>query len=572
MIEKFESMLNWEKSPEQVPGKFAFCAPANQDFWQVWRADKLSVKALGISCKPSAGRDWLVTWIRDNDFSVPALPVEAFVAAPLPEHIKFSPEQLAILEHARSGEGNFIVRARAGSGKTFITVLAFGQASEAVQVYGIFGKRNQKEAEEKIKDKRVTIKTLHSIGFMFIKQNWRNAQPNDRVEWDRVEAVVGANAPDDVRNAVHRLVGFGKNIFVSVPSVDELVEVCEERQIDADAYEGASMGGWVLSKLAACAQRVMELSMKKDSMNRISFNDMVWLPVAMNWVRPVFQFGIIDEAQDMNAPQLEMARRCVSGRLGVVGDDRQCIFGFRGAMLNSIDYMKEVLNAKEFGLTITRRCPKAVVELVKPYVPDYQAADDAPEGIVRDASHAELMLAVPGDAILSRANAPLMPICLRLLRKGISARIEGRDIGAMLLKLVEKMKANSVPNYIARVQAHWDRALARLKNVKDSESKIEAANDLHETLLAIAQDAKSVQDIKDRCENLFQDSDKSPRPAVVLSSVHKAKGLEWNKVFAIRSTLLRPGCESREEENIYYVACTRTKNELVFVSDPPKED
>jgi superfamily I DNA/RNA helicase len=141
----------------------------------------------------------------------------------------------------------------------------------------------------------------------------------------------------------------------------------------------------------------------------------------------------------------------------------------------------------------------------------------------------------------------------------------------MLLKLVDKMKAKSVPDYIAKVQAHGDRAIARLKNAKNSEAKIGAIQDQTETLVAIAQDAKNVQDIKDRCINLFQDSDKNPRPAVVLSSVHKAKGLEWSKVFLIRSTFLRPGRESREEENIYYVACTRTKNELVFVADPPKE-
>ena len=599
MIEKFESMLQW--SPvSSVPGRYEVSAPANSAFWAEWRADKAAVKALGISCKPAAGREWLVTWVRSIPFEVPisaGVPVEAlneqadFVPQPLPEHIAkiLSDEQNVIIEVVRNGKQNFVVRARAGTGKTFTTTLSFSQASYGFMFYGIFGKKNQLEALEKIKDARVDITTLHSLGNRFIKMVWPKSQPDKKgqVEWDRIEAVVG-NAPDEVRTAIHKLVGFGKNLLI-VPTVGALVEIAEDRMIEAENFEDANMGGWVVEKLADAAFKVMELSKKPDPMNRHSFNDMVWLPVAMGWVKCLFPFGIIDEAQDMNAPQLEMARKACK-RLGVIGDDRQCIYTFRGAMQNGLDYMKEVLNAEEFGLTVTRRCPKSVVNLVKKYVPDYQAAPDAIEGTIlggarfgteqADLPCSALLEAKPGDAILSRANAPLLPVCLRLLRKGIPARIEGRDIGAMLLKLIEKIKAKSVPDYIAKVIAQGDRAIARLKKEKNNDAKIEAIQDQTETLIAIAQDAKNVQDIKDRCTSLFEDTliqkngevIRNPKPAVVLSSVHKAKGLEWNKVYMVASTFLRPGRESREEENIFYVGCTRTKNELVFVSDPPKED
>lgn len=50
---------------------------------------------------------------------------------------------------------------------------------------------------------------------------------------------------------------------------------------------------------------------------------------------------------------------------------------------------------------------------------------------------------------------------------------------------------------------------------------------------------------------------------MVCSSVHKAKGLEWNKVVLVADTF-KKGTEG-EEANIYYVAVTRAKQTLVQV-------
>jgi superfamily I DNA/RNA helicase len=49
---------------------------------------------------------------------------------------------------------------------------------------------------------------------------------------------------------------------------------------------------------------------------------------------------------------------------------------------------------------------------------------------------------------------------------------------------------------------------------------------------------------------------------VVCSSVHKAKGLEWNKVCLLEDTFRTKTAEG-EEANIYYVAVTRAKSVLV---------
>jgi superfamily I DNA/RNA helicase len=83
----------------------------------------------------------------------------------------------------------------------------------------------------------------------------------------------------------------------------------------------------------------------------------------------------------------------------------------------------------------------------------------------------------------------------------------------------------------------------------------------------MSEGANSVAELMTRCETLFSD-DKS---AVTLSTVHKAKGLEADNVYILRPELMpHPMAKTPEaiaqESNIEYVAVTRTKNKLVFVT------
>jgi len=568
MIEKLEFLLQWEP-PVESPDGFVYLASPNSEFWNLWRADKAALRDIGIRVTPGADRSWTVSWTRPVPFVAQSqpepeviAPVEqpVFVPPVLPEGVVLSDEQNAIIDWYRNGSGNLVIVARAGSGKTFTTILGFANAPESTQLYAVFNKKNQREAAAKITDKRVTVLTLHALGYRFIKRVWSAARPDDSVEFDRVESIIGGDVDSEIRNAVLKLVGFAKNVFCGIPTHGQMVDLCEQRDIDAGQFSEV----WDADRLAKSAIKVLEASKVADKQNRISFNDMVWLPVAMNWVRAWFDLVTIDEAQDMNAPQLQMARGASRGRVCVVGDDRQAIYGFRGAVQNGLALMKSELNAATLTLTITRRCPKAVVALAAGYVADYKAADDAPEGVINNISLDNIYSAAKvGDAILSRINAPLMSICLGLIRKGVSARIEGRDVGKMLLGIIERLKAKSVPEFISRAIAYGDRCKVRAAKLKNAESKLAAIDDQTETLIALAEDARDVEEIKLRCVTLFSDSDNNPKPAVVLSSTHKAKGLEWNRVFVLRETYLKRS--ELEEENLFYVAITRSKSELTFV-------
>ncbi|MHC4093611.1 MAG: UvrD-helicase domain-containing protein, partial [Planctomycetota bacterium] len=321
-----------------------------------------------------------------------------------------------------------------------------------------------------------------------------------------------------------------------------------------------------VGEIVRAAVLVLDLSCKPDVQGRISFNDMVWLPVRLNLVRPWFDLVVIDEAQDMNALQLAMARGACkrNGRVCVVGDDRQAIYGFRGADAGGMDRMAEELGAVELGLCKTFRCPKRVVEAAAHFVPDYVAAEGNAEGVV-ECIMKERMLSMldPGDAVLSRANAPLMPLCLNLLRNGVPAMIEGRDVGKQLAGIVKKLRARSVPDLMRKLQAWKKRMAVRLASRDDAESKIAVVEDQADAIQAIAEGARSVGEIDERLVDLFKDSEKEKRPMVVLSSVHKAKGLEWDRVFMLQDTFGKRS--DIEEKNIEYVAITRAKRELYSV-------
>ena len=77
----------------------------------------------------------------------------------------------------------------------------------------------------------------------------------------------------------------------------------------------------------------------------------------------------------------------------------------------------------------------------------------------------------------------------------------------------------------------------------------------------------SVFHLRQRIEALFGDS-ANPN-AVIFSTVHKAKGLEFTRVWMFETTF---SVGSLEGENLYYVAATRAIESLYLVQIPRKDN
>lgn len=347
-------------------------------------------------------------------------------------------------------------------------------------------------------------------------------------------------------------------------------------EFDCVPDEGLAEEGWTAEFVCAVAVEAMRLAAATQPVaTGIDFADMIFLPVRNRWLRGWWDLVVVDEGQDMNPTQLLIARgiaRRFTGRLVIVGDNRQAIYGWRGADVNALGRMKQELNATERGLKKTFRCGKAIVGLAAGLVPDFEAGPDNPAGtidaIVEDQLVAEAAL---GDFVISRTNAALVSAAMKLLRAGKRTQIAGRKIGDALVGLVGRLarSGRTVPGFLERL-AGWEqkeiaRAEAAAKTKEAAERKIEAVVDQAEMLRGLADGARSTDEIVARIKDLFTDNGLGDAGTITCSSVHRAKGLEANRVFLLAETFRD---HTEEEQNIGYVAITRAKRTLTIVGTP----
>ena len=475
---------------------------------------------------------------------------------------EWSLQQKAIFEAFRSAQGHVLVRARAGTGKTTTILEALQYAPEHKILLAAFNKQIADELQTRVSDARVTAKTLHALGMGYIRAQVDSVRvdANNRA-WDLVKECAG-DAPQAIKIAL-------KHLHTKVRELNPWAETTQEVERIAIAYdlvpdEAELRGRWDEKTYYETVLTILEHA--ADEVEVIDFADMIFLPLRRGWAWPVADLVVVDEAQDMTGPQLEIALRACrkDGRIVIVGDDRQAIYGFRGAASDGLDRLKTRLEAVELGLTTTYRCGKSIVEVAKVLVPDFQAAPTAPDGLVRMAPPTAWMQAQPGDFVLSRANAPLMGVALRLIRQGKRARIRGRDIGKGLVELVSKLKVSRLEDLDGALERWSGREIGRL-NKKDqavARTRIAQIMDNVDTLNTLAETVASVAELQRKLETLFSDEGAS-ESVVMCSTIHRAKGLEASRVWVLEDTL-KDG--NLEESNLRYVAVTRAKEELVLVT------
>jgi superfamily I DNA/RNA helicase len=152
---------------------------------------------------------------------------------------------------------------------------------------------------------------------------------------------------------------------------------------------------------------------------------------------------------------------------------------------------------------------------------------------------------------------------MTLLKRGVRARIRGRDVGAAIVALVRKLAPADIDDLERKVGAWSAREILRAQRKLNEEAAAERISNVLDqaaVVIGIAEDCDTIDAFARRCDELFTDTPGTA--AVTLSSVHRAKGLEADTVYLLRDTF-REG--SVEEDNIRYVAITRAKRRLVWV-------
>lgn len=481
----------------------------------------------------------------------------------------WSPQQKKIFTWTKVGKGNLVVTARAGTGKTTTILEAVeNHAPEHRILLAAFNKTIATELQARIRSPYVQAKTLHGLGFAYIRALWGrvDVDADGNREIDLAQKVCEPDSPHEAVRLVGRIHTKVRELQPHRSSPEEILELMVEHDLLPD--EGMEMEEGISSRwIAERASKAVDLAKLRTGL--IDFADMIFLPLVLNAVRPWYDLVVVDEAQDMSEPQIEMAIKACdkNGRIIVVGDDRQAIYGFRGADSGSLNRLKAALNATELGLTTTYRCPKSVVAIAREIVSDFNAAPSAPEGIIENCTDTHLVtLAKPGDFILSRTNAPLVKICLSLLRAGKRASIRGRDIGKGIISLVDRQKARDLVSLAKKLSTWIDRETKRARaSLKENaaEARIAYVQDAVGVISSLSEDVSTVAELRSKLGTLFVNE---PGSGIVCSSTHKAKGLESPNVFVLTGTFTGKHSGEPEERNLLYVAVTRSMNRLVWVS------
>jgi superfamily I DNA/RNA helicase len=472
------------------------------------------------------------------------------IAAPKRNWSKF---QKDIFRDINNGTGHTVVIARAGSGKTSTIVEGFKYLPKGRKTLMVaFNKAIAEELKQRAPS-YVDVMTLHSLGFRAIKQSFG-------------ADVVLEN--DKAHMLISTLIGDDRDMWEVNQSIAKCVSLCKGFLFDTPAKIGDLIDKFGIEIFDYSREKFIELVIKtlglcKAKKNVVDFDDMIWFPFVYRLNVGKFDVVFVDEAQDLNAAQMAMVLSAckMDGRIIAVGDPAQSIYQFRGADSEAIPNFITKLSAKTLPLSVTDRGPTKIVDLAKEIVPDIEAAEDAKEGTVEEVPAEQILKLVrAGDFVLSRTNAPLIKHCMALLRAGIPANIQGRDVGSNLQYFIKKSKAKTIVQFTAYVNTWREQEIKRLlSEKKDPIATIDKA----ECLLNLCEGTLTIKDLKETIEKLFNDTDDHAK--VIFSTTHKAKGLERDRVFVLANTYrYGPGVEG-EEANLWYVAITRSKSELYLV-------
>lgn len=442
--------------------------------------------------------------------------------------------------------------------------------------------------------------TMHALGSKAVRRMF----PNIRVLDDgtaRVNDIIARLLGKDIRD-------LRRDQPVLVAATRRLVSLCKMNLIGLEAGTPLAVTTAALGELADYYDieladdkkdyREQVYNLVPDVLNKcldvrhdliMDFDDMIWLPVALDLPVDKYDLLLVDEAQDLNRCQQALARKA-GRRLVFCGDPRQAIYGFAGADAESMTRLGEELKATDRGcltlpLTVTRRCGKAIVAEAKKIVADFEAHESNPAGSVSTARRkveANIapatgawpyqQLARDGDMVLCRCNAPLVSECFRFIKAGRKANIQGRNIGKGLIDLIERMKANSVAELVAKVD-DWRAHEVQKEQAKrnPSEAKVIGIEDKADCVICFTEGSLTVYDVIRKINDVFTDD--KDKPGIRLSSIHKAKGLEAHRVFLLQlegacvpHPMAKAPWEVEQEMNLKYVAVTRAIDELVYVS------
>jgi superfamily I DNA/RNA helicase len=295
----------------------------------------------------------------------------------------------------------------------------------------------------------------------------------------------------------------------------------------------------------------------------------------------------VDEAQDCDACQFRMLQLLFDGNIFAVGDESQLIYSWRGAQTGNLSNFARVFpGAQVLYLGTNHRSTGALVQFLKEILPVDNGlasrmttynAPGAPFTITRyadEVEEAEQILKKITDpentAVIARTNRQLFVFQRICAMKGIKYNFLGKkdfweqNEVKKLLDLAKKTRIGSgqaasavLKNLIE--QNNLVHLYSQAGSSPMESSPIENLN----SIVKISAGKGTIKEFLDYLRKLTHARKKST--ALTLSTVHQAKGREFDTVYLIgckQGTMPHQEGELAEEARIFFVACSRAGREL----------
>ena len=461
-----------------------------------------------------------------------------------------TPEQQTILDAVKTTKQNLMIRARAGCGKT--TMLELIDHAEKAQPYLLmcFNKAIAIEAEKRMRS-ATTVRTFNSLGHKIwaaavdrkLSLNQKKileifraiADETPRGErsylWSMYDSVLAATS-------IARNIGYIPPEHFKAPK-----SLCDFRAVERLLDET------LLPEAEALINKILTISIQQAYNGVIDFTDQVYMPALFGGTYPSFPVVLVDEYQDLSPVNRAMVGRlCKHSRQIGVGDEAQAIYEFRGADVKAMPDAIEQFNMVTLPLSTSFRCPTAITENVHWHVPDIRSVRSG--GTV---ARGNCQSIEDNSAVICRYNAPLIALAMDLLSQGHKVDVAGVDIGARIIRLLNKLGDESMTQaQTLDAIHHWEAERDSLDN--------KSAKDTAECMRVFARHGKSLGGAIAYAKHIFEASGGT----IHFMSGHRAKGLEFHTCYHLNSESIKRGVG--QESNIAYVADTRAQEKLIYIT------
>lgn len=482
-------------------------------------------------------------------------------------------EQEEIVDALRS-DRNIVVQARAGTGKTATLVMATRTQPYRRTLYLAYNKAIAVDARRKFGG-NVECRTLHSLAFARAKRWMRDRLGMSRQNGRMVAAILGItrpliipkdsfDMPIDARLSAHHL---GRL------TVDGIRRFCYSADQEIDHTHAPKQPGLTPGAQEHLAHELVPLMRRgwddiTSPLGKLRLEHDHYLKLwAMTEPQLPFDLILLDEAQDSNRLTSHLIASQRHAQTAAIGDSAQQLYGWRGGY----DALDHFTNHDLLHLTQSFRFGPAIANVGNVFL-RLQEARPLVRGDHRIESRLVRDMIAP-DAILCRSNGGAMEEVIEQLEYGRATYLQGggdaiRSMAEAAIELQSGMGTNNpqlcafttwseVRDYVEFDPSGSDlRAFVRLVGTHGAETVIEACDKLIAPSPGGQPGAAGATQI--------------PVGAVVVSTMHRSKGLEWPKVRIGRDvpgpridpetwTIRDP---EPAEMMLNYVASTRARHEL----------